>query len=334
MDLIFERTDGLGNVEAGFLTNYEADFDITTDTANYTNNFQIKMVLPETPDELLFIENLVSCIVYAEGTEFGGEITGCTTDMGDGTIAYTGRTWRGTQDRYVIEPPAGQDYLILNGNLKTCLEQFPMNPRMTIASSGRTVTNHKVHRYVKTFEGVTRLLGTFGLMDSYVFYDGQIEMSMNAPRNLTDMIDLSADYGDHINLRITRDGDTPRHLICLGQGELRDREVIHLYAGPPNWTISQTAIPGAYPVDTYDFSSSENLLADGTKHYQEVIGNHRQIDVDIFDLDVRLGDIISARDHLTDEYVEAEISKIVWRCKQNGEWQEENFQYETKVRKR
>lgn len=332
MDLIYERTDQFGNVDSGYLAHFEADFDITTDRENNTNDFEIRMELPTSPLDLLYIEDEVSCIVYVEGTEFGGEITGTTSDVGENEVIYTGRTWRGTQDQYVIEPPAGQPYLILNGNLQACLRQFPMNSRITVDTSSQTVSNFKVPRYIKTFEGVQRLLAEYGLMDSYTFDDGEVKMTMAAPRNLSDLIDLSPDYGDHIRLRITRDGNTPQHLICLGQGELEQREVIHLYAGPPNWTISQTAVAGAYPVDVYDNTSTENLLKDGTAHYQELIANHRQIEADIYDLDLRLGDIITARDHISDECVEAEISKIVWQVKNFGEWQEEEYQYETKVR--
>ena len=169
MDLIFERVDTLGNISAGFLTNYEADFDITTDVENYTNNFQIRMQLPDTKEGLLYKENEYNCKVFCPGTEFGGEISGSMTDIQNNEIIYTGRTWRGMQAQYIIEPPTGQDYLIVSGTLRNCLLQFPMNPIIQIGVASQTVTNHQVHRYVKTCEGVKRLLDMMGLVDLYEY---------------------------------------------------------------------------------------------------------------------------------------------------------------------
>ena len=146
------------------------------------------------------------------------------------------------------------------------------------------------------------------------------------------MIEVSQDYNDNIKLRIQRDHNTPKHLICLGQGELKNREVIHLYADE-NWNITQTAIPGAYPTEIYDFSSTTALLSDGMKRYRELIDGHELIDVAIKDLDIRLGDIISARDRLTNENVTAEITNIIWRCTDYGDHKTEEYDYKSKVRR-
>ena len=336
MDLIYVKTDQDGVQTSGFLSNYEASFDVTTDLDFVTNNFELTMILPETKDDLLWAENEISSIVYVEGTEYGGEISGSVINIAENTITYTGRTWRGSLDQQVIEPPAGQDYRIVSGNLAESLRTLPLGPYVTIADTSYSGNQYQFERYVTTFSGASNLL-TAAQSDLRMVlewepdgYSGTAVLSIAPARDLRNVVEVSQDYNNNIQLKRTRDGDTPKELICLGSGELKDREVIKLYADD-EWKISQTAITGAYPVEVYDFSSSDDLLADGVKHYKELIHNHEQIEVSINDLDIRLSDIIGAKDVLTGEFVSAEITSIVWRCTNYGDYQEEDFEYRTRV---
>lgn len=330
MDLIYQRTKD-GAVDSGFLSHFDADFDISNDPENFTNTFQIKM---ELTSDLLWVEDEVSCIVYVPGTEFGGIIDGSTIDLQENEVTYTGHTWRGLQSLFVIEPPAGQSHLVVSGNIKTCLDQFPMHPMIEVQATSYTSPSYQVARYVETFKGVAGLLGNLGLTSFYSFNEvtGKAELTVGPARDLTDLIDMSQDYGDHIGLKITRDGSIPRQMVCLGAGELVEREVLHLFASPPDWTITETGDASAFPVYVYDYSSSTDLLADGRKKYKEIIANHTQIELDVYDLDLTLGDVIAAQDHITGEKATAEITKIVWKAQNMGSYQEESFQYETKVR--
>lgn len=336
MDLIYVKTDQDGVQTSGFLSNYEASFDVTTDLDFVTNNFELTMILPGTKDDLLWAENEISSIVYVEGTEYGGEISGSVINIAENTITYTGRTWRGSLDQQVIEPPAGQDYRIVSGNLAESLRTLPLGPYVTIADTSYSGNQYQFERYVTTSSGASNLL-TAAQSDLRMVlewepdgYSGTAVLSIAPARDLRNVVEVSQDYNNNIQLKITRDGDTPKELICLGSGELKDREVIKLYADD-EWNISQTAITGAYPVEVYDFSSSDDLLADGVKHYKELIHNHEQIEVSINDLDIRLSDIIGAKDVLTGEFVSAEITSIVWRCTNYGDYQEEDFEYRTRV---
>lgn len=338
MDLMYIR-DSNGIMDSGYLKHFEADFDITTDLDYVTNDFEIKMSLPSSDEELFFSENKIKTIVYVEGTEYGGEITGSIIDTDEKTITYTGRTWRGTLSQWIIEPPAGQDYRVVSGNLATILRQLPLSSYLDVADTTYTTGTFQFDRYITSFEGITKLLthADASLRIGIEFHEGDeytgvATITIQPTRDATGMIEVSQDYNDNIKLRIQRDHNTPKHLICLGQGELRDREVIHLYADE-NWNIVQTAIPGAYPTEIYDFSSTTALLSDGMKRYKELIDGHELIDVAIKDLDIRLGDIISARDRLTNENVTAEITNIIWRCTDYGDHKTEEYEYKTKVRR-
>ena len=68
------------------------------------------------------------------------------------------------------------------------------------------------------------------------------------------------------------------------------------------------------------------------KHYQELISQHTQIEVSIDGVNVNLGDIVSARDQITGESVSAEISSIVWKRSDFGDYATESYEYKTKVR--
>lgn len=340
MDLIYIRNND-GHYDSGYLKNFEADFDISSDPENMTNDFAIKMPLPETMEGLYFAEGLISSMVFVEGTEYGGEISGSEIDLEENIITYTGRTWRGTLDQWIIEPPIGQDYRVVSGNLAEILRALPMHPLMTIADTTYSSSAFQFDRYITVFNGATKLLTNtdpslrlaFSFEQTAGQYTGTITATITPTRNLASLVEISQDYDDKVRLKITRDGNTPKHLICLGQGELKDREVIHLYADD-EWNVSTTPITGAYPVETYDYSGSESLLTDSMKHYAELISNHEQIDVSISDLKVRLGDIVSARDHLTGENAQAEITKIVYHCTDYGEYQTESYEYMTKVKKK
>lgn len=337
MELIYVRTRKNGIVDSGYLRNYVGMFDITTDPEYVTNNFEVEMELPDSPDDLFWSENGVSTILYVEGTEYGGLIDGSIINVSESTITYTGRTWRGNLSQWVIEPPAGQDYKTVSGNLATIIRGLPKGDYITVADTTYTTGTYSFQRYVTTFTGIAQLLENVNpnLCTSIAFESsgdsGSAVLSIGLARDLTSLIEISQDYNDRVALNIKKDGSTPRHLICLGQGDLKDREVIHLYADS-SWNITQTPIPGAYPVETYDFSGSENLLSDGMAHYKELIENHEQIEVDIQNLDVKLADIISAKDLLTGETVTAEIVSIIWRVENFGTYQNESFEYQTKLR--
>ena len=337
MDLIYIKTTDAGT-ESGFLKNCEVSFDVTTDVDYATNLFELSMSLPEDRSDLLWMEDGVQTIIFAEGTEFGGEVSGYTIDLDEGTVKYTGRTWRGTLSQWIIEPPAGEDYRVVSGNLKVIMDSLPMSDYIEVEQTEYSVGTFQFNRYVNVFEGMTSLMGAVAanLRAGIEFHEdgngsGKAVLTFRPARDLTDLVEVSQDYDSRVQLKITVDGDTPRELICLGQGELHEREVIRLYADD-DWNISTTAIQGAYPVETYDYSSSTDLLNDGMKHYRELIGNHRQIDLQVGDFDVRLSDIVAGKDVFTGEKVTAEVTSIIYRCIDYGGHKEETYEYKTKVR--
>lgn len=340
MELMYKRTHG-EDVREGFLREFDADFEITTDVDNPSNNFEITKTIPDSQEELLWKENEIATIVYVNGTEWGGEISGSTIDESKGTITYTGRTWRGMLSQDIIEPytqgQTARDYktVAAGTNIATALQALPMNPIISVQETTYTARAFTYNRYITTHEGATNMLkNTQANLRMKFAYDedfGNVLLSVAPAEDRTSLIEISQDYDDRVKLEIKRDGNTPKHLICLGDGELAARTVIHLYADE-NWNITQTVIPGAYPVETYEYSGSEDLLTDGRKHFQELIDQHTKISVQVNGIDLNLSDIIAARERLTGEYVTAEINRIIWKCNDQRAYQTETFEYSTDVR--
>lgn len=337
MDLIYIKKTESGT-ESGYLKRFEVAFDVTTDPSYDTNQFELTMALPEDREGLLWAEDGTKTIIFAEGTEFGGEISGYTIDLSDGRVKYTGRTWRGTLSQWIIEPPPGEDYRIVSGNLQSIMDSLPLSEYIDVQPTEYTVGTYQFNRYVDVFSGMSGLMEAVSadLRAGIEFHEGDngtgaAELTFQPARDLSDLIEVSQDYSRKVQLKITVDGSTPKELICLGSGELHEREVIKLYADD-DWSISTIEIPGVCPVETYDFSSSENLMSDGMKHYQELISNHRQIELVVSDMDVRLSDIVAGKDLLTGEMVTAEVTSIIYRCTNYGDRKEESYEYKTKVR--
>lgn len=336
MDLIYIRYDSSGElIDSGYLSRYDAAFDITTDLEYLTNEFSLTMRLPDNAEGLLWSENGNSTIIFEEGTEYGGVISGSKPNLANGTIEYTGYTWRGLLMGYIIEPPAGQAYLTVSGNLADIINDLPIGEYIEAEETTYTTRTYQFNRYVSTYKGITQLLAFAdpALRMSFRFESdgdtGKAALSIIEARDLRDVVELSQDYGK-IDLQITYDHSTPRHLICLGQGELTEREVIHLYADE-DWNITQTEVPDAYPVAVYDNTSTDNLLEDGIAYFAELIANHEQIEVNASGLGVQLSDIIAAKDNLTGEYASAEITSVIRRVSDRGTYQTESYEFKTKV---
>ena len=337
MDLIYIRFDLENNINSsGVLHHYTADFDITDSLTNITNDFEIKMNLPPV-DKLLYNENKVSTWVFIDGTEFGGIITGYTIDIEANQIVYTGRTWRGILSEYIIGVPVGQDHYSVSGLITDIIETLPMPAMYQTVAAGYSVGSYDFERYIPTYDGIIDLLlAADSSLRLFVNFeqtantpDGNVTLVVAPQRDLRGLVDFSQDYNNKINLKITRDGNTPHKLICLGAGEGALQEVVELYADE-DWNVSTTPIADACPVEVYTNTSSADLEADGRTKFAELIANHQQINVVVGKLDLQIGDIIGAKDYVTGQTVSAEIVNIILNIEDFGNYQTYSMNYQTK----
>lgn len=265
-------------------------------------------------------------IFYIKNTEFGGIIGRKKINTAEDTISMCGRTWRGMLDKKIIRPPSGQDYRKVSGELNSVLdmivtEQFNDYFVVSQADTGVTVTNYQFDRYCALSAGITKMLKSVGhkLHIEYIQQErgqpGYVELSAVPIVDYSERIELSQDSRLNFVFDETRNG--VNHLICLGKGELQDRQVIDLYVGQ-NGSIGTTQYyTGIQEVtETYEDTSSESdeLEEKGREKLQELMNSTSfSMDVESLDMEVEIGDIIGGRDYVTGMYAAKPIAKKIYK---------------------
>lgn len=297
------------------------DTDIDFAVGADENDYEIK-IRRDRWDERYAYGN----IFYIKNTEFGGIIGRKKINTAEDTISLYGRTWRGKLDKKVIRPPAGQDYRKVSGELNSVLdmlvtEQFNDYFVVSQVDTGVTVTNYQFDRYCTLSAGITKMLKSVGykLHIEYIQQErgqpGYVELSAVPIVDYSERIELSQD--SRLNFVFDEMKNGVNHLICLGKGELQDRQVIDLYVGE-NGSIGTTQYyTGIQEVtETYEDTSSESdeLEEKGREKLQELMNSTSfSMDVESLDMEVEIGDIIGGRDYVTGMYAAKPIAKKIYK---------------------
>lgn len=297
------------------------DADVDFAVGSDENDYEIK-IRHDRWDERYAYGN----VFYIKNTEFGGIIGRKKVNTEQDTISLYGRTWRGKLDKKVIRPPAGQDYRKVSGELNSVLntivtEQFNDYFVVSQADTGVSVTNYQFDRYCTLLAGITKMLKSVGykLHIEYVQQErgqpGYVELSAVPIVDYSEQIELSQDSRLNFTFDETKNG--VNHLVCLGKGELQDRQVVDLYVGK-NGSIGKTQYyTGIQEVaETYEDTSSESdeLEEKGREKLQELMNSTSfSMDVEALGMEVEIGDIIGGRDYLTGMYAKKPIVKKIYR---------------------
>ena len=297
MELILADKKG-NDIKA--LTFSAADFDIGGE-----NDFEITVALEDWQQDIDF-----GCRVYESSSECGGIINAVETDTAQKVIKIKGLTWRGLLANRIIVPPSGTDYRTVSGELNAVIDQiigtmYDGVLRAASEDTGISVSNYQFDRYTTVLDGLTKMLKTKGykLKISYVQGEagavGYVEISAVPIVDYSDRIELSQD--DRLNFTIEVNKGSVNHLICLGEGELKNRQVIDLYLQQDGSIGREPFYFGINEITaTYENANSEDLETDGIKHFQELIsGVSLAMDVESLDIDVEIGDVIGGRDYTT-----------------------------------
>ena len=187
-------------------------------------------------------------------------------------------------------------------------------------NSKLTISNYQMDRYISGYDGIKKMLKKVGGKLLFkVTNDGRVVLSAVPIVDYTQTEEFNSDLVDFL---ISKSTNTVNHLICLGQGDLAARTVIHLYAdkdGNISKTQSQTGLDEYTAV--YDYSnveSSEELEKSGIEHLQSLwalneISIDFDADSDIYDI----GDKVGATDNVTGLSVSGAITKKIVTIK-NG----------------
>ncbi len=304
MDLIY--TDG-ERVDLGSLLDFKLDLAYGLDENNFELTVSIKNHICDE-----------GSIIYMEGTEYGGIVDAIRVETENRTIIYKGCTWHGLLESKVIEPDAGEDYLVCSGEandvIGQLIERMGLSELFKVSNniSGLTINNYVMNRYIKGYTGIRKMLATVGGKLKFIFESGFVVLSAE-PR-----VDYSQDDefdSDQIDFVIEKKFKPTNHMICLGRGELKDRTVIHLYTDDEGHISHIQSLFGLDErTDVYDNSNAESAeeLENGGVEALEAAWNEGELQLDLdatteYDID----DIVGARENVTGITMARSIAKKI-----------------------
>lgn len=304
-------TDASG-VDAGSVGDFELDMEFGTD--GQSCDFEATFAGPRLKGGEL---------VYIDATEYGGVVDQVETLSTSEAATYRGRTWHGVLACKVISPDSGKDYYTLSGDLNACIRTVVSRLGLTglfrgrAGSCGISVTNYQFERYVDAYKGLCALCASKGavlrMAHAADTSGGRVELWAEARRTAGD----DECDSDVMEVGITENHRVVNHLVCLGEGELKDRVVVHLYADASGDVSQAQTLKGRDEVaEVYDYSGAdrETLVEKGTERLKEyqVAGSVTADAVDAASYDWHVGDLLSAADMAHDRQVTAPVvGKVV-----------------------
>lgn len=213
----------------------------------------------------------------------------------------------------IISPPSGQDYLTVSGELNEVIRKMlkeHFGDWFVVPEESTEVTvKYQFNRYVTLLDGLTSLLESVNYKLSIKYIQGApgeagyVEVSAAPINNYSEEEEYSQDCNIKMTVRDYRRGIN--HLICLGEGELKDRIRVDLYI-QKDGSIGKTQYYKGLEerTDVYDYSSADvaELEEGGEKRLKE-LADYKEFDMNIEKANLELGDIVSGRDHITGLYV-------------------------------
>ena len=263
--------------------------------------------------------------LYIENTEYGGIIEKIKVDTKANEITYKGKTWQGILNTKVLEPDAGEDYLVVSGEANSVIGNLISRMGLSAlfkassSDSGLNIASYKMNRYIKGYDGIKKMLKNAGAKLNIVFKNGFVELSAKP------IVDYSKDEQfdtDQIEFVVEKNYRHINHVICLGKGELAEREVIHLYADENgNIGTIQSLFGMDEVMEIYENTNAEStdeLIEGGIEIIQKSFNSDRvNFDFDANEETYDIGDIVGAKEKKTGVEASSEITKKIVAIKNN-----------------
>lgn len=171
-------------------------------------------------------------LLYIEDTEYGGMVDSISVDPASSEVKYMGRTWHGILAAKVIEPDNGEDYLELYGDANAVLgELIDRLALSALFTSKETpsyieIKGYQMSRYIDGYSGMLKMLEDMGAKLKMAWKNGKVVLWAE---NVVDYAQDEAFDSSVLDLAVQKHYHPVNHLICLGQGNLSQRAVIHLF---------------------------------------------------------------------------------------------------------
>lgn len=267
--------------------------------------------------------------VFFAQTEWGGVIDGMEYDnTGDyPVLTYTGRTWHGILSHKIIRPDAGQDYYTVSGSVKsvlaTLISRLGLNDVFQAVDGNSKTFSYTFERYTDAYTGICKMLALNGMRLNVSKGQGLCELSA------VYSVDVSQGVDDNFLSIDMRDSRPVNHMVCLGEGQLKDRVVVDLYSdasGKVSKTQTYTGIQEIAEVYDSNNEDADGMTEKGTERLQESFADSLSISAEIPDwIDAHVGDTVTGRSVSVPLVVSATVSTITVKG-ENGSDPEVSYQ--------
>lgn len=254
-------------------------------------------------------------LVFVDGSEYGGVVDEASYEAGreaTGTVTCKGRTWHGVLAGKRLLPDSGSGYLSVSGKagdvLASLIGRMGLSDLFSAASDDSAVS-FTFERFCDGYSGLKAMAEANGRKVAMRRKGGKVEISLPPAVDYASKVD-----SDLLDFTLTSVHRCVNHLVCAGTGELEDRAVVHFYADEAgNVSHTQTLFGVDEIAALYDYSNAdeEKLEEEGRKKLQEY-QTQGSVEVEAHDdIDVDVGDVISARDNSHGRTVTATVAKKI-----------------------
>ena len=253
--------------------------------------------------------------VFIDGTEYGGVIDQASYEAGreaTDSILCKGRTWHGILAGKRLLPDSGSGYLSVSGKAGEVLASLIARMGLSglfSAAADDTAVSYTFDRFVDGYSGLRAMAKANGRKVAMRRNGGKVEISLPPAVDYANKVD-----SDLLDFTLTSVHRCVNHLVCAGTGELENRAVIHFYADAAGNVSHTQSLFGVDEISAlYDYSNAdeEKLEEEGRKKLQEY-QTQGSVEVEAHDdIDVDVGDVISARDNAHGRTVTATVVKKI-----------------------
>lgn len=254
-------------------------------------------------------------VVFVDATEYGGVVDETSYDAGrdaTGTVTCKGRTWHGVLAGKRLLPDSGSGYLSVSGKAGEVLASLVGRMGLSglfSAAPDDTAVSYTFERFCDGYSGLKAMAEANGRKVAMRLRGGKVELSLPPAVDYANKVD-----SDLLDFKLTSVHRCVNHLVCAGTGELEERAVVHFYADAAGNVSHTQSLFGVDEISAlYDYSNAdeEKLEEEGRKKLQEY-QTQGSVEVEAHDdIDVDVGDVISARDNAHGRTVTATVAKKI-----------------------
>ena len=227
-------------------------------------------------------------------------------------VLCKGRTWHGILAGKRLLPDSGSGYLAVSGKAGEVLASLIARMGLSglfSASPDDSAVSFTFERFCDGYSGLKAMAKANGRKVAMRRRGGKVEISLPPAVDYANKVD-----SDLLDFTLTSVHRCVNHLVCAGTGELENRAVVHFYADSAGNVSHTQSLFGVDEIAAlYDYSNADGakLEEEGRKRLQEYLTKGSVKVAAHDDIDVDVGDMISARDNAHGRTVSATVVKKI-----------------------